>query len=70
MLLLDYREQFGLGFNDIFMSEMEQHQAKYVMVDGGTADLYAQNSELERYFAEHFAPVKTFGDTVVLERVK
>lgn len=70
VLLLDYREQFGLGFNDIFMSEMEQHQAKYVMVDGGTADLYAQNSELERYFAEHFAPVKTFGDTVVLERVK
>lgn len=70
VLLLDYREQFGLGFNDIFISELERAQAPYVMVDGGTAELYAQNTQLETYFSEHYEPVKKFGDTVVLQRVK
>lgn len=70
VLLLDYREQFGLGFNDIFMAELDATQAPYVMVDGGTADLYAQNTELEQYFAEHYSVVKTFGDTLVMKRQK
>lgn len=70
VLLLDYRDGFGFGFNDIFIDEMEEHQAPYVIVGAGTAELYATNTQLDEYFSTHFAPVEHFGETVVLERVK
>lgn len=70
VLLLDYRDGFGFGFNDIFIEEMERNQAPYVIVGAGTAELYATNTQLDEYFASHFVPVGQFGDTVVLERVK
>lgn len=70
VLLLDYRDGFGFGFNDIFIREMEEHQAPYVIVGEGTAELYATNTPLNEYFAEHFEEVAAFGDTLVLQRVR
>ncbi|MGD9606541.1 MAG: ArnT family glycosyltransferase [Leucobacter sp.] len=69
-LLLDYRDGFGFGFNDIFIEEMEKNRAPYVVVGASTAELYAENTQLDEYFAEHFQQVEAFGDTIVLERVK
>lgn len=70
LLLLDYRDGFGLGFNDLFIEEMEQNEAPFVIVAGSTAELYETNTQLHEYFSTTFAPVAEFGNTVVLERVK
>lgn len=70
VLLLDYRDGFGFGFNDLFISEMEANQTPYVIVGEGTADLYATNTQLQEYFDTHFAEVAAFGDTLVLQRMK
>lgn len=70
VLLLDHRDGFGFGFNDIFMSEMEANQTRFVVFNDLSRTLYAQNTELDAYFAEHFESVASFGTIEVLERVE
>jgi 4-amino-4-deoxy-L-arabinose transferase-like glycosyltransferase len=68
ILLLDYRENFGLGFNDLFKNEMEKTKAKYVVINKDKNNIYYQNKPLIEYFNQNFTPVKEFEHFKVLER--
>ena len=69
VLLLDYRDHYGLGFNDEFIAGIEKNHVKYVLLSGDNRELYATNTQINDYLAEHFAPAKHFGNAEVLERV-
>ncbi|CAG7599367.1 hypothetical protein ACFPZL_04680 [Leucobacter soli] len=69
VLLLDFRDGFGLGFNDEVIAGMEAHGVRYVMLSGINRELYETNTQMSDYLAEHFRTAETFGDVEVLERV-
>jgi len=69
VLLLDFRDGYGLGFNDEFIAGMEKNDVRYVLLSGENRELYQTNTQIDDYLTEHFQPVKTFGSVEVLERV-
>lgn len=69
VLLLDYRDGYGFGFDDMFIEEMEENQAAYVVLNDATRDLYFTNEPIVEYLEANFAPVARFGEVEVWERV-
>lgn len=69
VLLLDFRDGYGLGFNDEVIAGMEDHDVRYVMLSGVNRALYETNTQMNGYLNAHYAPVANFGDVDVLERV-
>lgn len=67
-LLLDYRDNFGFGFNDIFLAELEENQPPYIVLNDRSTDLYFTNEPVANYITENYEPVKKFGQIEVLER--
>lgn len=67
-LLLDYRDNFGFGFNDIFLAEMEQNKPPYIVLNDRSRDLYFTNEPVAEYIIENYVPVKKFGQIEVLQR--
>lgn len=70
VLLLDWRDNFGFGFDQLFIDEMEQSKPQYVVFNDASRDLYLQNKPLAEYFAQHYAPVERFGAIDVQQRVR
>jgi 4-amino-4-deoxy-L-arabinose transferase-like glycosyltransferase len=70
VLLLDWRDGFGFGFDQLFIDEMEQSKPQYVVFNDLSRDLYLQNKPLAEYFAQHYAPVEHFGAIEVQQRVR
>lgn len=69
-LLLDYRDGFGFGFNDIFIEEMEDNNARFVILNDASRDLYLSNKPLEEYILNNFEPLAKFGAIEVLQRIQ
>lgn len=69
VLLLDFRDGYGLGFNDTFIEEMEEHRPPFVLLSGENRELYETNTQITDYLAAHYRPAETFGALEVLERV-
>lgn len=69
VLLLDFRDGYGLGFNDEFIAGIEKNHVRYVLLSGENRELYATNTQISDYLDAHFRTVKAFGDVEVLERI-
>lgn len=68
VLLLDWRDGYGFGFDQLFIDEMEQSKPRYVVMNDRSKDLYLKNQPLADYFAQHYVPEKKFGGVEVLVR--
>lgn len=68
VLLLDWRDGYGLRFDDIFIEEHERCGTRYAVLNDATKDLYLSNEPLAAYLRETFRPVKRFGAIEVWER--
>lgn len=68
VLLLENRDNYGLDFDDTFISEMESSQARFVVVYTDRNTLYYDNKPLVTYFDAHFVPVKDIGKFTILKR--
>ena len=68
-LLLDYRDKYGFGFDDEFISQMEKTQAPYIVLNDDSRDLYFTNTPVATYLTAHYKPVEKFGAIEVLQRV-
>jgi len=68
VLLLENRDNYGLGFDKIFISDMEKSQTKYVVVYRDRNNLYYQNKPIKEYFDSHYVLDKTFTKFEVLKR--
>lgn len=69
VLLLDFRDGYGLGFNDEVIAGMEEHDVRYVMLSGINRELYETNTQMADYLNEHYRTAETFGEVEVLERI-
>ena len=69
-LLLDTRDNFGFGFDDIFLTEVESAKAPYIVINERSKDLYFTNKPVADYIKSHYTTVKKFGNIEVLERTK
>jgi 4-amino-4-deoxy-L-arabinose transferase-like glycosyltransferase len=69
-LLLDYRDKYGFGFDDEFLSQLEKTQAPYIVLNDDSRDLYFTNTPVATYIKAHYAPVQKFGAIEVLQRVR
>lgn len=67
-LLLDTRDNFGFGFDEIFLSEVETAQAPYIVINDRSKDLYYTNKPVADYIEKNYVPVEKFGQIEVLER--
>ena len=68
VLLLEHRDNFGYNFDQKFIDDMEQSQAKYVVVYRDRENLYYQNKPIVEYFDTHYTLDKTFTKFQVLRR--
>lgn len=68
VLLLDYRGNYGFHLDDVFASDMNKSQAKYVVVYRDRTTLYYQNKPMVAYFDSHYHLEKTFDTFEVLRR--
>jgi len=68
VLLLENRDNYGLHFDDLFISEMEKSQTKYVVVYKDRDTLYYDNKPLVDYFDSHYILEKDFTKFSVLRR--
>jgi hypothetical protein len=68
VLLLEYRDNYGFNFNDIFISDMEKSQTKYVIVYTDRSTLYYDNKPLVEYFDNHYHAEAKVGKFTILRR--
>jgi hypothetical protein len=68
VLLLDYRDHYGFGLDNIFMRDMNRSRAKYVVMQRSPSSLYTVNLPLMAYFAAHYRVEKVIGTLEVLRR--
>jgi 4-amino-4-deoxy-L-arabinose transferase-like glycosyltransferase len=68
VLLLENRDNYGFGFDNKFVEDMEKSQAKYVIVYSDRNTLYYQNKPLIDYFDQNYHLEKEFDKFVVLRR--
>lgn len=68
VLLLENRDNYGLHFDEKFMSEMDKSQTKYVVVYTDRNTLYYDNKPLVEYFNTHYSPEKQIGKFTILKR--
>ncbi len=67
-LLLDYRGDYGFDFDDIFISDMERNQTKYVVINEATWSIYCANTPIADYLNSHYELEVSFGTQEVLRR--
>jgi len=68
VLLLENRDNFGYGFDQKFIDDMNRSQAKYVVVYRDKDNLYYQNTPIVDYFNSNYELDKTFTKFEVLKR--
>lgn len=69
-LLLDYRDNFGFGFDEIFLGELEKSKPPFIVLNDRSQELYFENLPVAEYITEHYKDVAKFGAIDVLKRVK
>lgn len=67
VLLLDYRDNYGFGLDGIFIKDMENSQAVYVVTPIGKS-LYDSNRPVANYIRTHYHLEKAFTTMEVLRR--
>ena len=68
VLLLENRDNYGFGFDDIFIADMEKSQPEYIVVYTDRDSLYYDNKPIVEYLDEHYVLDKTFTKFSVLKR--
>ena len=58
-LLIDEREGFGYNFTDKFIGDMLVSNAKYVVIDPATIDIYKQNEKAMQFIERRYQKVLT-----------
>lgn len=69
-LLLDWRDNYGYGFDQTFINELEATQAPYIVMNDGTRNLYLANKPIADYIAEHYEATEKFGVIEVYKRTR
>jgi len=68
VLLLENRDNYGLHFDDKFISDMERSLTKYVVVYTDRETLYYDNKPIVEYFDSHYTAEKSIGKFTILRR--
>jgi 4-amino-4-deoxy-L-arabinose transferase-like glycosyltransferase len=68
--LIDYKYHFGYDFNRTFILDMEELQAKYVVMSSDPTDIYrTENPVLMRYFEHNYKLETELNDYDILVRI-
>lgn len=68
VLLLEYRDNYGFGFDDTFIKDMDKNRPKYIVTYIDRDSLYYANKPIVKYFDKNYRLEKQFETLEVLIR--